>query len=282
MNAIVTKLAGGVLMLCILAGSSIGDETQTTGKRKFSKTKSNMWKIWRLSVSAPEQGEKRTTTETTPVKKVPVKTATDTKKPEPKKMNPGVLENKAVKKPVKKPAEPAEVKKPAEPVKEVVKEVAVTKPAEPEKVVEANKDGFDPLRKLIGVGGSDLVLSAHDVSDPVALADKLYAKNLPEAAAVFYRLAIADEDSDDETTADQAWVNLQLGNCLRHIDPAGAREKYKIVMSQYPDSPWASMAKMQDEFAGWWLRNRPDQLTPPETENTLPTSKKIDSSKGDK
>ena len=94
------------------------------------------------------------------------------------------------------------------------------------------------------------------------LADLLYANNQPEAAAVFYQIALTEIKAENLT--DPAWVNLQLGNCLRTSDRARASEQYRAVVMQYPDSPWAKLARVQEDLVNWWILNKPGKLVKPD------------------
>jgi hypothetical protein len=100
------------------------------------------------------------------------------------------------------------------------------------------------------------VSSADKVKDPAGLADRLYTRNLRRPAEYFYRAALVRQKD-----IDRAWVLLQLGNCLQDHDVAGAGEQYATVLAEFPDSPWATMAKVQQEICRYRLRHRDDTLT---------------------
>jgi hypothetical protein len=100
------------------------------------------------------------------------------------------------------------------------------------------------------------VSSADKVKDPAGLADRLYTRNLRRPAEYFYRAALVRQKD-----IDRAWVLLQLGNCLQDHDVAAAGEQYATVLAEFPDSPWATMAKVQQEICRYRLRHRDDTLT---------------------
>jgi tetratricopeptide (TPR) repeat protein len=94
------------------------------------------------------------------------------------------------------------------------------------------------------------------VIDLVALADSLFAAGQLEAAKSFYELAL--ERSGQEGESD--WLLFQIGNCLREIDPAGARQAYKRLIEQCPDSPWKPVASTRDRLIEWQQINKPREF----------------------
>lgn len=100
-------------------------------------------------------------------------------------------------------------------------------------------------------------LQAGQVEEPARLADSLYADGETEAAAVFYRAALAKDDGGD---VDRAWALLQLAHCTARKDLPLARELYERVVAEYPDSPWSAPAEAHSALLAWRLENKPVEL----------------------
>lgn len=106
-------------------------------------------------------------------------------------------------------------------------------------------------------------LSQHpeQLHNPLELAEILFNSHcLPEAAKC-YRQAL------DRTTAGKTgqvpngdWLLFQTGNCLRNDDPPAAMRMYQQVLAEYPDSPWADLAKTKSELIDWYLKDTPYTL----------------------
>jgi tetratricopeptide (TPR) repeat protein len=90
----------------------------------------------------------------------------------------------------------------------------------------------------------------------VAIADSLFGGRRYDSAFAFYEMALKSSPEGDTN----AWILFQMGNCRRHSDPAAAREYYKRVLAEAPDSPWAKAAAAQDKLVQWDQANSPRSL----------------------
>lgn len=98
--------------------------------------------------------------------------------------------------------------------------------------------------------------AGNDPAELMSLGDNLYKAEQIPAAEYFYRLALPRSEK-----ADRPWILLQIGNCLRNRDVARAREKYQLLIQEYPNSPWAEVAQIQDRILRWRIKNRSDLET---------------------
>jgi TolA-binding protein len=99
------------------------------------------------------------------------------------------------------------------------------------------------------------------VENPYELAEVLFLSGNLKEAAMFYREALNRRSVDDAASAHhRAWILYQLGNCLRHDDMPKARQIYRQLIEQYPDSLWSASAKAQEQLIGWYLSEKPETL----------------------
>jgi tetratricopeptide (TPR) repeat protein len=103
-------------------------------------------------------------------------------------------------------------------------------------------------------------------SKALAIADSLFGGRRYEAAFAFYEMALKSSPGEDAN----AWILFQMGNCRRPSDPAGAREYYKRVLADAPDSAWSKAAAAQDKLVEWEQANSPRSLL--ETGTTRPAA----------
>ena len=106
-------------------------------------------------------------------------------------------------------------------------------------------------------------LSQHpdQAENPFELAEILFLSGNTKAAAKFYQQALSRKSNDDIRLAqDRAWILFQLGNCLREDDPPTAKEMYKQLITEHPDSPWTDLAKAQHELVDWYQTDKPRVL----------------------
>ncbi|MHC4154907.1 MAG: tetratricopeptide repeat protein [Planctomycetota bacterium] len=100
------------------------------------------------------------------------------------------------------------------------------------------------------------------VENPCELGEVLFLSGNVKEAATFYEEALNRSSADDAASAHQrAWILYQLGNCLRHDDMPKARQIYRQLIEQYPDSLWSTSAKAQEQLIGWYLSEKPETLT---------------------
>lgn len=106
-------------------------------------------------------------------------------------------------------------------------------------------------------------LSQHpeQLHNPLELGEILFSSHCLQEAAKCYREALNRMTAGETGQArDRAWLLFQTGNCLREEDPATAIQMYEQLIVQYPDSPWASLAKAKSELVAWYMKDTPDKL----------------------
>jgi TolA-binding protein len=90
------------------------------------------------------------------------------------------------------------------------------------------------------------------------LADILFLSGHLKQASVFYQQAFDHIDSADVTSAeDKAWILFQLGNCLRGADLPAARNAYRQLIAECPNSAWAELAKVWESVIDWYMKDNP-------------------------
>lgn len=142
---------------------------------------------------------------------------------------------------------------PAEPNKEI-------QPLKPEEKIipqaQIHTDDLDPqlIKKL-----EQIVLQGGSVNQPQLLADMLYKTGRYELAAYFYGLA-ANDKTQDLSDNDKAWLLLQRAVCLSETDPVQALQIYKSMVSQFPNSPWAELARSNAGTLNWLQTQKPLNL----------------------
>lgn len=98
--------------------------------------------------------------------------------------------------------------------------------------------------------------SVQNPVSPMSLADVLYRGGQFELAYAFYQRALQAAPSDD--AAGRAWALFQSANCLRQTDPAKAIAWYAKLLELYPNCLWAPMAKAQQKWLDWQIKNFSD------------------------
>ncbi|MHC4455531.1 MAG: tetratricopeptide repeat protein [Planctomycetota bacterium] len=99
------------------------------------------------------------------------------------------------------------------------------------------------------------------LNNPFELAEVLFLSGQLKEAATFYQEALKRISADEASPAkDRAWILLQIGNCLRNEDRQAAKQMYRQLISEYPDSPWTDFAKSQEKLLDWYLKDNPRTL----------------------
>ena len=107
----------------------------------------------------------------------------------------------------------------------------------------------------------ELSQSPEILKNPLKLAEILYKGNCLQESAVCYREALKRiNTTESDVFQDKAWILLQLGNCLTKTDPQAALENYQIVITEFPYSPWAQLAKGKSDLISWYLKDEPQTL----------------------
>jgi tetratricopeptide (TPR) repeat protein len=165
------------------------------------------------------------------------------------------------------PSEPANVNPPAQVPAEPQPAAEPTIPAAapvPVSVEEAMPSGtMEALRPLLA--------DPNQASDPAEIAELLFLSGRPQEAAILYRKALeVATRSGPAAKEDRAWLLLQLGNCLRETDPTQAQAMYAALAAEYPNCPWAELARAQSQFLTWSQTARPQQWISPAKGQEVP------------
>ena len=99
------------------------------------------------------------------------------------------------------------------------------------------------------------------LNNPLELAEILFNSHCLKEAAECYREALNRLTAGQtEPVPNADWILFQTGNCLRYDDPATAMQMYAQLISEYPDSPWADLAKTKNKIIDWYLKDTPNAL----------------------
>lgn len=106
-------------------------------------------------------------------------------------------------------------------------------------------------------------LSQHpdQLHNPFELAEVLFCSGNLKEAAMCYQHTLDDRSiGDANSTQNKAWILFQIGNCLRNDDPPTAMQMYRQLIAEYPDSPWADLARAQSKLVSWYQQEKPRAL----------------------
>jgi hypothetical protein len=99
------------------------------------------------------------------------------------------------------------------------------------------------------------------LENPFRLAEILFSSGNRKEAGICYKEALKRKTPASPREAeDRAWMLFQMGNCLRDDDHASAKQMYRRLIAEYPDSPWTDLAKAQAELMDWYLKDEPKML----------------------
>ena len=99
------------------------------------------------------------------------------------------------------------------------------------------------------------------LANPLELGEILFVSGNLKEAAMFYREALKRKDPNDvNLSLDRAWILFQIGNCLRNEDMPAAAKAYQQLITEYPNSPWADLAKARSNLIAWYLKDDPVKL----------------------
>jgi tetratricopeptide (TPR) repeat protein len=94
--------------------------------------------------------------------------------------------------------------------------------------------------------------------NPFELGEVLFLSGHLKDAAICYQEALGRSSPDKaDPTRNRAWTLFQIGNCLRDDDPPTAMKMYKQLITEYPDSPWADLAKARSKLIDWYQKDNP-------------------------
>lgn len=120
---------------------------------------------------------------------------------------------------------------------------------------------YEPVSEKTLQALRDLSGDPEKVDNPFELGETLFLSGNMKEAAVFYAEALVRmEPNDVSSSRDRAWVLFQTGNCLRNVELPAAIKMYTRLLTEYPNSPWADMAKAQAKVIDWYLKDEPHKL----------------------
>ncbi|HUW17779.1 MAG TPA: hypothetical protein VMW16_00585 [Sedimentisphaerales bacterium] len=133
--------------------------------------------------------------------------------------------------------------------------------SEPQKKTVEFRLPYEPVSKQTLQVLESLSQHPEQPKNPFALAEVLFLSGNIKEAAIFYQEALDRKGVDTvQSPQDKAWILFQIANCLRNHDPLTAKNMYKELIAQYPDSPWADLAKVRDALIDWEQKDKPRTL----------------------
>ncbi len=101
----------------------------------------------------------------------------------------------------------------------------------------------------------------NQMDNPFGLGEILYFSGRLREAVPFYRQALNRIDKDKAgSEQNRAWILFQLGNCLRNYDLPAAKKMYVQLVTEYPESTWADLAKVWEKLIDLYLKDKPETL----------------------
>jgi tetratricopeptide (TPR) repeat protein len=154
---------------------------------------------------------------------------------------------------------------------EISKQIIVSEPNDKEiEAIELDKEDVQEIESDIQYENitnytlkkiMELTKQPEKVHNPFELGETLFLSDNPKEAAIFYKEALRRQDPNNITsTLERAWLLFQTGNCLRDYDRIAAKEYYGKLITEYPDLPWADLAKIQSDLIDWYNQNNPQEL----------------------
>ncbi|MHC4460062.1 MAG: tetratricopeptide repeat protein [Planctomycetota bacterium] len=186
-----------------------------------------------------------------------------------------------------------------EPQEKVVKPVIVvvepnptTEPNETSSATEAPQESevqkielklpYEPLKDQTLQMLKSLLQHPERLHNPFQLGEILFLSGHLKDAAICYQEALSrcspdkadpnQKPQQDTKVADaiwktgtfsirnRAWILFQIGNCLRDVDPTTSMKMYRQIIAEYPDSPWADLAKARSKLIDWFQKDKPRTL----------------------
>ncbi len=160
-----------------------------------------------------------------------------------------------------RPKEPQPQSRQKDELKEPISDVKETEPTKTELVpAQENQQQHQTLNPETIQKLERIIKQSGTTNEPQLLADMLYQTGYYELAAYFYELAISRDAKADVDDADKAWLMMQKAVCLSDSNPQQALQIYKNLISQYPASPWAELAKNYEGLIDWLEAQQPEKL----------------------
>ena len=181
----------------------------------------------------------------------------------------------------------------------VVEPTPTTEPNETSSAIEAPQENeekkiepklpYEPLTDLTLQMLKSLLQHPERLHNPFELGEVLFLSGHLKDAAICYQEALrrsspdkADPNQKPQQDAkvpdvvlgprlagtktgmfsirNRAWILFQIGNCLRDDDLPTAMKMYSQLIAEYPDSPWADLAKARSKLIDWYQKDNPRVL----------------------
>jgi len=124
-----------------------------------------------------------------------------------------------------------------------------------------SKSQYGPITEKTLQTLKTLTQDPEKLANPLELGEILFVSGNLKEAAMFYREALKRKDPNDvNLSLDRAWILFQIGNCLRNEDMPAAAKAYQQLITEYPNSPWADLAKARSNLIAWYLKDDPVKL----------------------
>ncbi|MHC4188347.1 MAG: tetratricopeptide repeat protein [Planctomycetota bacterium] len=134
-------------------------------------------------------------------------------------------------------------------------------PKQPEKKEAEPKLPYEPITDQILQILKNVSQHPGELNNPFELAEILFLSGNLKEATVFYQEALNRKSPDDPNSAqNRAWILFQIGNCLRNDDLPTALNMYRQLITEYPDSLWADLAKTRCQLIAWYQKDQPRKL----------------------
>ena len=129
------------------------------------------------------------------------------------------------------------------------------------------KISFEPNLPYTPISGETLKMlgslsqNPQQIENPMELGELLFRNGNYKEAVLFYREAlIRTSPTNPGAAMDRAWLLFQIGNCLRNSDMPGAAKMYGQLVTEFPNSLWARMAMVQNQFITWYQKDEPKKI----------------------
>lgn len=124
-----------------------------------------------------------------------------------------------------------------------------------------NNSPYKPVTEKTIQKLKKLAENPQKIGNPYEIGNTLYLSNCVGEAAAFYQEALKRNKPDDRSSSqDRAWLLFQTANSLQTVDMVEADNMYKKLITEFPDSPWAGIAKVKSNLITWYVNDQPDEL----------------------
>ncbi len=124
-----------------------------------------------------------------------------------------------------------------------------------------NNTAYEPVTEETIQKLKKMAENPQKINNPYEIGNTLYLSNCIGEASEFYQEALRRNKPDDMSLSeDRAWLLFQTANSLQTVDMVTAGDVYKKLITEFPDSPWAGIAKVQSNLITWYIKDKPDEL----------------------